>query len=194
MATVLFINRTDLVRNSIIDGNVDTDKFIQFIKIAQQIDIQQIIGTNMYTGLTDAIVAGIDLPANARWKTILEDFIVEMLIWYAQANYIPFAAYQIKNGGVYKHTSENAQTVDKNEVDFLVEKARTNAEWYSRRFIDFMSFNQATYPEYTNNVNDDIYPSYEATFNGWVLVSMSKPKAKNIEKLKVFLKKKKNKK
>ena len=63
MATVLFINRTDLVRNSIIDGNVDTDKFIQFIKIAQQIDIQQIIGTNMYTGLTDAIVAGIDLPA-----------------------------------------------------------------------------------------------------------------------------------
>ena len=32
-----------------------------------------------------------------------------------------------------------------------------------------MSFNQATYPEYTNNVNDDIYPSYEATFNGWVL-------------------------
>ena len=193
MATVLFINRTDLVRNSIIDGNVDTDKFIQFIKIAQQIDIQQIIGTNMYTGLTDAIVAGIDLPANARWKTILEDFIVEMLIWYAQANYIPFAAYQIKNGGVYKHTSENAQTVDKNEVDFLVEKARTNAEWYSRRFIDFMSFNQATYPEYTNNVNDDIYPSYEATFNGWVFMSY-KPKAKNIEKLKVFLKKKKNKK
>ena len=76
MATVLFINRTDLVRNSIIDGNVDTDKFIQFIKIAQQIDIQQIIGTNMYTGLTDAIVAGIDLPGNARWKTILDDYIV----------------------------------------------------------------------------------------------------------------------
>ena len=44
------------------------------------------------TGLTDAIVAGIDLPENARWKTILEDFIVEMLIWYAQANYIPFCS------------------------------------------------------------------------------------------------------
>jgi len=169
MATVLFINRTDLVRNSIIDGNVDTDKFIQFIKIAQQIDIQQIIGTKMYDGLTDAIVDGIDFPGNARWKTILDDYIVSMLIWYAQSNYIPFAAYQIKNGGVYKHTSESAQTVDKNEVDFLVEKARTNAEWYSRRFIDFMNFNQATYPEYTNNKNDDIYPSYEATFNGWVL-------------------------
>ena len=40
MATVLFINRTDLIRNSILDGNVDTDKFIQFIKISQQINIQ----------------------------------------------------------------------------------------------------------------------------------------------------------
>ena len=168
MATVLFINRTDLIRNSIMDGNVDTDKFIQFIKIAQEIDVQQIMGTKLYDGLTTAI-PNIDLPANARWKTLLDDYIVSMLIWYAQSNYMPFAAYQIKNGGVFKHTSENAQSVDKNEIDFLVEKARTNAEWYSRRFIDFMSFNQTTYPEYTSNINDDIYPSNDATFNGWVL-------------------------
>ena len=40
MATALFISRTDLVKNSIIDGNTDTDKFIQFIKIAQEIEIQ----------------------------------------------------------------------------------------------------------------------------------------------------------
>mgnify|MGYP000175732370 FL=1 len=158
MATTLFINRTDLIRNSIMDGNVDTDKFIQFIKIAQEIDVQQIMGTKMYDGLTTAI-PNIDLPANARWKTVLDDYIAPMLIWYAQSNYMPFAAYQIKNGGVFKHTSENAQSVDKNEIDFLVEKARTNAEWYSRRFIDFMSFNQTTYPEYTSNINDDIYNS-----------------------------------
>ena len=168
MATTLFINRTDLIRNSIMDGNVDTDKFIQFIKIAQEIDVQQIMGTKMYDGLTTAI-PNIDLPANARWKTVLDDYIAPMLIWYAQSNYMPFAAYQIKNGGVFKHTSENAQSVDKNEIDFLVEKARTNAEWYSRRFIDFMSFNQTTYPEYTSNINDDIFPSNDATFNGWVL-------------------------
>jgi hypothetical protein len=168
MATVLFINRTDLVRNSILDGNVDTDKFIQFIKLSQEIDVQQILGTNMYDGLTTAI-PDIDNPTNARWKTVLTDYVVPMLIWYAQSNYLPFAAYQIKNGGVFKHTSENAQSVDKNEIDFLVEKARTNAEWYSRRFIDYMSFNQTLFPEYTNNINDDIYPSYDATFNGWVL-------------------------
>ena len=169
MATVLFINRTDLVRNSILDGNVDTDKFIFFIKTAQEIHIQNYLSTKMYDALTAAIVAGIDLPANARWKTLLDEYVVPMLIWFTQVDYIPFASYQIRNGGMFKHRSENADTVSKDEVDYLVEKARTNAEWYSRRFIDFMAFNQTTYPEYTSNSNDDIYPSYDATFNGWVL-------------------------
>jgi len=168
MATVLFINRTDLVRNSIIDGNVDTDKYIQFIKLAQEIHVQNYLGTKMYEALTVAI-PNIDQPANARWKLLLDDYVVPMLIWFSQVDYIPFASYQIRNGGMFKHRSENADTVSKEEVDYLVEKARTNAEWYSRRFIDFMSFNQTTYPEYTNNINDDINPSYDATFNGWVL-------------------------
>jgi hypothetical protein len=169
MATVLFIDRTDLVRNSILDGNVDTDKFIFFIKTAQEIHIQNYLSTQMYDALTAAIVAGIDLPANARWKSLLDEYVVPMLIWFTQVDYIPFASYQIRNGGMFKHRSENADTVSKDEVDYLVEKARTNAEWYSRRFIDFMAFNQTLYPEYTSNSNDDIYPSYDATFNGWVL-------------------------
>ena len=168
MATQLFINRTDLVRNSILDANISTDKFIQFVKIAQEIDVQQIMGTDLYNGLS-AAMPNIEDSSNVRWKTILDDCIVPMLIWYAQSNYYPFAAYQVKQGGVFKHTSENSVSVYKNEIDFLVEKARTNAEWYSRRFIDFMSFNQAIYPEYTSNTNDDIYPSYDSTFNGWVL-------------------------
>jgi len=43
------------------------------------------------------------------------------------------------------------------------------AEYYTRRFIDHMSFNQAKFPEYTSNSNDDVSPSYDANFNGWVL-------------------------
>mgnify|MGYP003118053880 CR=1 FL=1 len=41
MATALFITRSDLVRNTFLSGNVDTDKFIQFIKIAQEVHIQR---------------------------------------------------------------------------------------------------------------------------------------------------------
>jgi hypothetical protein len=55
MATALFITRNDLVKNSILNGNVDTDKFIQFIKIAQQMHIQNYLGTKLYDKISDDI-------------------------------------------------------------------------------------------------------------------------------------------
>jgi len=168
MATVLFINRTDLVRNSIIDGNVDTDKFIQFIKVAQQIDIQNLLGTDLYNKIgTDIAAGGTGLTGN--YLTLVNKYVQPTLIWFAQMNYIPFAAYQIKNGGVFKHSSETAQNVDKNEVDYLVSKAREYANYYSTRLVDYLSFNDNLFPEYNTNTNEDIDPDIDTTFKGWVL-------------------------
>ena len=166
MATALFINRTDLVKNSILDGNVDTDKFIQFIKVAQQIDIQNLLGTDLYNKISTDIVAG-NLSGN--YLTLVNSYVQPTLIWFAQMNYIPFAAYQIKNGGVFKHSSETAQNVDKNEVDYLVAKAREYANYYSTRLVDYLCFNDNLFPEYNSNSDDDVYPDTDTTFKGWVL-------------------------
>tara|TARA_R110001606_G_scaffold385368_1_gene548856 strand:- start:103 stop:603 length:501 start_codon:yes stop_codon:yes gene_type:complete len=166
MATALFINRTDLVKNSIIDGNVDVDKYIQFIKIAQQIDIQNLLGTDLYNKISADIVAG-SLAGN--YLSLVNTYVQPTLIWFAQMNYIPFAAYQIKNGGVFKHTSETAQNVDKNEVDYLVAKAREYANYYSTRLVDYLSFNDNLFPEYNSNTNEDIDPDTDTTYKGWVL-------------------------
>ena len=48
MATALFITSKDLKQNSLIDGSVDIDKFVYFIKIAQQIHIQNYLGGKLY--------------------------------------------------------------------------------------------------------------------------------------------------
>ena len=167
MATVLFITRTDLIKNSIIDGNVDTDKFIQFVKVAQQIEIKNYLGTALYDKISTDIASVSGLSGN--YLTLVNDYVQPMLIWYAQAEYIPYAAYSIKSGGIYKHTSENAETVSKTEVDFLVQKARNTAEYYTQRFIDYINNNSALFPEYSQNSGGDVFPDSDATFNGWVL-------------------------
>ena len=166
MATALFIKRQDLVRNSILDGNVDTDKFIQYIKIAQEIHIRNYLGTDLYNKISSDIIAG---TLSGDYLDLVNTYIQPMLIHYAMVDYLPFAAYQIKNGGVFKHRSENGESATKEEVDFLVQKERDIAEYYTRRFIDYMSFNQESFPEYYTNSNDDIHPDTNATFNGWVL-------------------------
>ena len=171
MATALFISRTDLVKNSIIDGNVDTDKFIQFIKVAQQIDVQNILGTELYkkigADITSGSGGGAGLTGN--YLTLVNEYVQPALIWFAQMNYIPFAAYSITNKGILKGSSETAQNVDKNEVDYLVSKAREYANYYSTRMVDYLSFNDNLFPEYNQNSNEDISPDTDTTFNGWVL-------------------------
>lgn len=166
MATILFIKRSDLVKHSILDGNVDTDKFIQYIKIAQEIHVRNYLGTDLYNKISTDI-SNSELEGD--YLNLVNDFVQPMLIHWAMVDYLPFAAYSIKNGGVYKHSSENSESASKEEIDFLIDKERNIAEYYTRRFIDYMSFNQSSFPEYNSNTNDDINPDTDAIFNGWVL-------------------------
>ena len=168
MATALLITREDIVRSTAVDGNVDTDRFIQFCKIAQDIHVQNYLGTDLLEKIQSLITAGtLDDAGNADYKSLLLTYVKPMLIHWTLVEYLPFAAYTVANKGVYKHSSENAVTVEKNEVDFLVEKQRDIAEHYTQRFIDYICYDTATYPEYNSNDNGDMYPDTDASFSGW---------------------------
>ena len=166
MAKALWIKREDLVRNTLISGNLDTDRFIQFISVAQDIHIQNYTGTKLYEKISNDILAG--TLANP-YLALVNDYLQPMLIQWALCEYLPFAAYTVGNGGVFKHNSENSTTADKLEVDYLVGKARDLAQYYTDRFITYMSYNQATFPEYYLNSNADVYPDTDANFSSWVL-------------------------
>ena len=171
MAKALFITTKDIKRYSVLSGNVDPDRFIYMVEIAQDTEVQNYLGTKLLEKLQALIIAGtIDQPANAAYKTLLETYVKPMTIYWALVCYMPFAAYTVANGGVYKHTSESSVTVEKDEVDYLVEKYRDIAQFYTNNFIDFMVYNQTTYPEYNANTEDDTYPdTSNSDFGGWVL-------------------------
>jgi hypothetical protein len=164
----LFITPKDLKRYSVFSGNLDTDKFIQWIEVAQEIHIQNYLGTQLYEKI-ETLITTDALDANPTYKTLLETYIKPMTIHWSQVEMLPFLAYTVSNGGIYKHTSESSETVTKDEVDYLAEQERDIAQHYTRRFIDFMSFNQSTYPEYNSNSNNDMYPDKESNFTGWVI-------------------------
>jgi len=167
MATALFINRTDLVKNTIINGNVDSDLFIQSIKLAQFQHVQGYLGTALYDEISNQILTD---TVTADVQALLNDYIQPMLIHFSMVDYLPFASFEVKSGGLFKTNSEKGQSVSKEEVDFLVQKHRSSAEFYARRFIDYMSFNASSkFPKYFENNNEDMHPQKSAAFSGWVL-------------------------
>ncbi len=171
MATPLFISRNDLVKNTIIDGSVDTDKLLPFIKIAQEMHIQNYLGTELYNKISALITAGTLTNAdNPDYFLLVNEYVQPMLIMFSMVDYMPFSNYAVKQGGTYRHRSENAELPSKVEIDFLVQKYRDFADFYTRRFIDYMNYNASTkFPEYYSNSNDDMFPDGQANWVGWVL-------------------------
>ena len=117
MATALFIKRQDLVKNTALSGNVDTDKFIQFIKLAQEIHVRNYLGTDLYDKISSDIIAD---TLTGDYLNLVNDYIQPMLIHFAMSEYLPFAAYSVANGGVFKHTSENSQLPEKEEIEGIL--------------------------------------------------------------------------
>ena len=167
MATTLFITQSDLKNNSIVDGSVDPDKFIQFVKIAQEIHIQNFLGTRLYERLINYIETNNNPQDTDPEKILLDEHVKNMTIFWSLVEYTPFASYQITNKAVLRHSSETAENVSKSDVDFLVKKYRDIAQYYTDRFVDFIIYNQTTYPEYNTNSEDDRYPSRDSYFGGW---------------------------
>ena len=166
MAEALFITRDDIVKFTALNGNVDTDKFIQFVKISQDIHIQNYLGSKLFQKLQADIVAG---TLSGNYLSLVTTYVKPMLIHWGMVEYLPFAAYTIANKGIYKHSSENADNVDKNEVDYLLEKERSIAQHYTERFIEYMSFNNNLFPEYRANKNNDMFPDSMNNYTGWYI-------------------------
>lgn len=167
MSKALFITTKDLKQRSIISGNVDPDKIVQFIEVAQDTHIQNYLGGKLYKKIQELITGGtITDAANSDYKSLLDTYIKPMLIWYAQADFIPFSAFQISNGGVYKHRSENSDSVSMDEINMLTSRALETAEFYSRRFMDYMDHYSHLYPEYLTSTNEEMQPDKDVNFGG----------------------------
>lgn len=167
----LFITVQDLKAKSIISGSTDADKLIHYIEVAQDIHIQNYLGGSLYDKLQALIISGdINLVANSDYKALRDSYIKPMLTWFTQAEYLPFSMFKIDNGGVAKHRGEDSDTVNFSDVDRMMSKINDRAEFYTRRFLDYMCNNSNKFPEYSNNNNGDMYPDKDAdSFTGWVL-------------------------
>jgi hypothetical protein len=166
----LFISLSELKKKSIISGNLDPDKIMPFIEVAQDTHIQNYLGGKLYKKLQQLILDGeLNLTANANYKSLLDTYIKPMLIWYAQAEYMPFSAYQVSNGGAFKHRSENADTLTTDEINMLTNRFMETAQFYTRRFMDYMDHYSGLFPEYLESSNEDMNPDKDVNFTSWYL-------------------------
>ena len=166
MSYVLFISEDKLKDSTAINLNVDVNLLLPYVRQAQKLYVETKLGTDLNNKLKDLIVAGtVNLPANAAYKTLLDDYIGDMLPNWALYHCIPFLRFKVENGNIYSKTSETGTALSTEEAQHLREEIRNTAEYYTERLISYICNNNSLFPEYNTNTGSDVNADNNAFYN-----------------------------
>ena len=167
MAYVLFISEEKLKDSTAINLNVDPNLLLPYVRQAQKLYVEPKLGTKLTQKLKDLITAGtIGDVANAAYKTLLDDYIGDMLPNWAFYHAVPFLRFKIENGNIYSKTSETGTALTTEEAQSFREEIMNTCSYYRERLIDYICNNMSSFPEYTQNSGADVDASRANYYNG----------------------------
>tara|TARA_R110000803_G_scaffold61991_2_gene122125 strand:- start:88 stop:663 length:576 start_codon:yes stop_codon:yes gene_type:complete len=167
MAYVLFISEDKLKDSTAINMNVDVNFLLPYVRIAQKKYIETKLGTNLFEAIQLMISGGtIGLPANANYKTLLDDYIADVLVHYAFYEVLPFLRYKVQNNNVVSKTAENSNPLSRAEAQDLRSEISNTAQFYTERLVDYLCNNNNLFPEYSTNTGSDVNPNANAYYQG----------------------------
>lgn len=170
MAIGLLINKKDLKRYTVLDGNIDENLYLPQIELAQETHIQKLLGSDLYRKIEGLVANGtLGDGANSDYKYLVDNFINKATIFYSMLEIIPIISYNASNNGLGKKTSEIQTETDNSDINFLTEKYRDLAEHYANLCKKYICKYSTKFPEYNTNTSEDIYPEEDVYFTTWEL-------------------------
>ena len=163
MSYVLFISENKIKDSTAINGNVDQEFLIPYIKVAQKKYIETKLGTDLFEALQTKITAG---SLAGAYQTLVDDYIQDALVHWSFYECLPFLRYKVQNGNIYSKTSETGTALSREEAQDLREEVRNTAEFYTERLIDYIKNNTASFTEYTTNTGSDVTPDTVNYYSG----------------------------
>lgn len=170
MAYALFITRNDIIKNSPLQGALDADALLPFVRTAQDKYLKNLLGSVLFFYLQDRILDNTIGTLSVYYQDLMDDYIKNALIWYACVEYIPFSSVQFKSNGSVKQQSEQGVAPSKSEVDYLLNKALNNADYYALRLQNYLIAYSQNIPQYleTTGNQTQIYPDQSNQYFGGI--------------------------
>ena len=158
MSYVLFISEQKLKDSTAINLNVDVDILLPFVREAQKLYVETALGTQLTQKLKNEIIAGTLAGA---YKTLVDEYIGDMLPGYSLYHAIPYLRHKVENGNIYNKSSETGTALTTAEAQSFREEVLNTASYYRERLIDYIRNNISSFPEFSTNSGADVSPSSE---------------------------------
>jgi hypothetical protein len=163
---VKLISKKTLMKFTQINDSLDENLISAATYVAQDMHLEQYLGTSLINRLKDDVNdwSGI-------YDVLMSDYIPKVLSWWTLYHLYPMMYIKHDNGGLYKRTAEDVETITDTEMSNLKNEAKSKAESYTQRLIDFLCANSGDIPEYNDNVWPNKFPKTNSFLNTQIFTS-----------------------
>ena len=149
MTKVFLISETTLKSETIINDNVGAEYIRPAIETAQDIYLQQLIGSELLDKLYDLIEdSKIEEEANLYYKELLDDHITNYLKYKVLSEITVPISYKYRNAGVVQVNGDHYQQTTLRDAQMVANHYDLRANFYAERMSKFLCTNSSKFPEY----------------------------------------------
>ena len=145
---VLLISEDYIKSITNISDNLANDYLLPSIKLAQDIDLESTIGTQLLEKIQELIYNNdISNQENSMYKLLLDNYIQPYLAYATIKHLTPTVAYKLANQGVVRTDDEKSYNITSNEVDKVIDYYSHLSNTYKKRLQLFLIANYNEFPE-----------------------------------------------
>lgn len=143
----LFISENTLKQDYIVQNNVDPKILTPFVKVAQELHIESLLGIPLTEELKAVVMQG-SSAITGNYETILVSYIQPALIQYTIYEALPFLNYKFTNKSIATKSSENSAPVDATDLKMLRQMVLNTGESYKARLKAYLESTARPFPNY----------------------------------------------
>ena len=168
---VFLISEDTLKSETIINDNTGSEYIKPAIETAQDIYLQQLIGSELLYKLYNLIENGkIEEDANFHYKDLIDDYITNYLKYKVLSEITVPISYKYRNAGVVQANGDHYQQTTLRDAQLVANHYDLRANFYAERLSKHLCTNSDKFPEYKSARNSaDIMADPDSYKTNWVL-------------------------
>lgn len=131
-----------------LDDNLLGKVLLPAIKLAQDIELQEALGTRLYRSLQQKVFDEVmDDSGNTQYLELLDDYVQPFLAYQTLANCVSLSRVKVMNAGVVNTTDTNVNAESKPNADLLKNDYLHFAHHYLKLMQNWLKVNKDLFPE-----------------------------------------------
>lgn len=154
MKQVLFITPEEAIERTSMDDNIDRNKIINTIIVAQDLVLEPLLGSVMFDEMKTQWITDREggAPIEDRYRTLIDYHCRKVLTSAILSKINLFLIYRYNNTGVVKNNVDKQELLTKEEIASMRGEVDEFTSVYGQRLTCFLEANLKDYPLYDDIV------------------------------------------